>query len=260
MEAKQRLRECRLRRPTPQKGPMPEEQSFVWPTPPYYQYASAQDAKLPRSCLLVGNDGRQMQGRLIRFLPEQGTLDFVATGLTSIETLQFARIKKLQLMRPVQLLPRELEKMQDAGLAPPTGSQLVKVSFKDGEKLAGETRGFLVEMTGLYLYLTVEDGKIQRTFIPTHAYADYSIGQSLGEMLSAQQKNTVDFVQVGLQLQQHLRSQRIGDYLTATQIISREFLEQVLKDRDQTLPESQLGQVLVEMGVIDRASVNRLLV
>ena len=84
-----------------------------------------------------------MQGRLIRFLPEQGALDFVATGLTSIETLEIARIKKLQLLRPVQMLPRELEKMQDAGVAPPTGNQIVKVSFKDGEKLAGETRGFL---------------------------------------------------------------------------------------------------------------------
>ena len=269
---------------------MPEDQSFVWPTPPYYQYASAKDANLPRGCVLVGSDGRQMQGRLIRFLPEQGTLDFVATGLTSIETLEFARIKKLQLLRPVQMLPKELEKMQQAGVAPPTGNQIVKVSFKDGEKLAGETRGFLVEMTGLYLYLAVEDDKVQRTFIPTHAYADYSIGPSLGEMLSAQEKDTVDFVQVGLHLQQHLRSQRIGDYLTASQIISREFLEQVLKDRDPTHPESQLGQVLlreeviskeeldkavslqqrdrklplgellVEMGVIDRATVNRLLV
>jgi len=269
---------------------MSEEQRFVWPTPPYYQYASAKDANLPRGCVLVGSDGRQMQGRLIRFLPERGTLDFLATGLTSIETLEFARIKKLQLVRPVQMLPRELEKMQEAGVAPPTGNQIVKVSFKDGEKLAGETRGFLVEMTGLYLYLAVEDDKVQRTFIPKHAYADYSIGQSLGEMLSAQEKDTVDFVQVGLQLQQHLRSQRIGDYLTATQIISREFLEQVLKDRDQTHPESQLGQVLlreeviskeeldkavslqqrgrklplgeilVEMGVIDRATVNRLMV
>jgi len=269
---------------------MSEEQSFVWPTPPYYQYASAQYANLPRGCVLIGSDGRQMQGRLIRFLPEKETLDFVPTGSTSIQTLEFAGIKKLQLLRPVQMLPREIEKMQEAGVSPPTGNQIVKVSFKDGEKLAGETRGFLVEMTGLYLYLTVEDDKVQRTFIPTHAYADYSIGPSLGEMLSAQEKDTVDFVQVGLHLQQHLRSQRIGDYLTASQIISREFLEQVLKDRDQTHPESQLGQVLlreevisreeldkavslqqrdrklplgeilVEMGVIDRATVNRLLV
>jgi type II secretory ATPase GspE/PulE/Tfp pilus assembly ATPase PilB-like protein len=269
---------------------MSKEQSFVWPTPPYYQYADAQDANLPRDCVLVGSDGRQMPGRLIRFLPEQGTLDFVATGLTSIETLEIARIKKLQLLRPVQLLPRELAKMQAAGVVPPTGTQIVKVSFKDGEKLAGETCGFLTEMTGLYLYLVVEEGKVQRTFIPTHAYADYSIGASLGEMLSEQQNDTMDFVQVGLGLQQHLRSQRIGDYLTASEIISREFLEQVLKDRDQTHPESQLGQVLlreeviskeeldkavslqqrdrklplgeilVEMGVIDRATVNRLLV
>jgi type II secretory ATPase GspE/PulE/Tfp pilus assembly ATPase PilB-like protein len=271
---------------------MSEEQRFVWPTPPYYQYASAKDANLPRGCRLVGSDGRQIQGRLVRFLPEQGMLDFVATGSTAIETMEFAKVKKLQLLRPVQLLPKELEKMQQAGVAQPTGNQTVKVSFKDGEKLAGETRGFLVEMTGLYLYLAVEEEKVVRTFIPVHAYADYSIGPSLGEMLSAQQKDkdTVDFVQVGLNLQQHLRSQRIGDYLTASQIISREFLEQVLKDRDQTEPESQLGQILVreeviskeeldkavslqqrdrklplgeilvEMGVIDRATVNRLLV
>ena len=269
---------------------MPKAQSFVWPTPPYYQYAAAQDASLPRGCVLVGSDGRQMPGRLTGFLPERGALDFVAAGLTSVETLEFASIKKLQLLRPVQLLPRKLEKMQEAGVAPPTGTQIVKVSFKDGEKLAGETRGFLVEMTGLYLYLAVEDDKVQRTFIPTQAYADFSIGASLGEMLSEQHKDTVDFVQVGLGLQQHLRSQRIGDYLTASEIISREFLEQVLKDRDQTHPESQLGQVLlreeviskeeldnavalqqrdrklplgeilIEMGVIDRATVNRLLV
>ena len=269
---------------------MSQEQSFVWPTPPYYQYADVHDANLPRDCMLVRGDGRQMPGRLIRFLPEHGTLDFTAAGLTSIATLEIASIKKLQLLRHVRLLPRELEKMQEAGVAPPTGTQVVKVSFKDGEKLAGETRGFLIEMTGLYLYLSAEDDKVQRTFIPTHAYADYSIGPSLGEMLSAQHHDTVDFVQVGLDLQKHLRSQRIGDYLTASEIISREFLEQVLKDRDQNHPENQLGQVLlreevitkeeldkavslqqhdrklplgeilVEMGVIDRATVNRLLV
>ncbi len=269
---------------------MSKEQSFVWPAPPYYQYAAVQDANLPRGCVLFGSDGRQLPGRLIRFAPEQGTLDFVAAGLTTIETLEFAKIKKLQLLRPVQLLPRELEKMQEAGVAPPTGTQIVKVSFKDGENLVSETRGFQVEMTGLFLYLVVEEGKVQRTFIPTHAYNDYSIGLSLGEMLSEQQKDTVDFVQVGLHMQQHLRSQRIGDYLTASEIISREFLEQVLKDHDQTHPESQIGQallreeviskedldkavslqqrdrkrplgeILVEMGVIDRATVNRLLV
>jgi type II secretory ATPase GspE/PulE/Tfp pilus assembly ATPase PilB-like protein len=269
---------------------MSKEQSFVWPTPPYYQYADVQDANLPRSCALVDRDNRQTSGRLIRFLPEEGTLGFVATGSTSIKTLQFDRIKKVQLLRPVQLLPRELERMQEAGVASPTGSQSVRVSFKDGEKLAGETTGFLTELTGLYLYLVVEEGTVQRTFIPAHAYSDYSIGPSLGEMLSEQQQDTVDFVQVGLHLQQHLRSQRIGDYLTASEIISREFLEQVLKDRDQSHPESQLGQVLlreeviskeeldkavslqqrdrklplgeilVEMGVIDRATVNRLLV
>lgn len=154
----------------------------------------------PAHLRLVDRDNRQTSGRLIRFLPEQGTLGFVASGSTSIKTLQIDRIKKVQLLRPVQLLPRELERMQEAGVAPPIGNQSVRVSFKDGEKLAGETSGFLTELTGLYLYLAVEEGKVQRAFIPAHAYADYSIGPSLGEMLSEQQQDTVDFVQVGLHL------------------------------------------------------------
>ena len=81
---------------------MSKEKSFVWPTPPYYQYANAQDGNLPLGCVLFSNDGRQMPGRLIGFLPEQAVLDFAATGSTSVQTLEFARIKKLQLLRPVQ--------------------------------------------------------------------------------------------------------------------------------------------------------------
>jgi len=269
---------------------MSKAPSFVWPTPPYFQYAAAEDANLPRGCVVVASDGEQLLGRLIRFAPERGVLDFGTSKSTSVQTLAFAKIKKLHLVRPVQFLPRQLEKMQEAGVAPPAGTQTVKVSFKDGENLAGETRGFLVETTGLYLFLAVENDKVERIFIPAQAYADYSIGSSLGEMVSEQDSDTVDMVQVGLGMQQHLRSQRIGDYLTASEIISREFLEQVLKDQDRNRPESQIGQVLlregviskgdldkavslqqrdrklplgeilVEMGVIDRATVNRLLV
>jgi hypothetical protein len=51
---------------------MSQEQSFVWPAPPYYQYADAQDANLPRGCVLVGSDGQQMPGRLIAFCPSRG--------------------------------------------------------------------------------------------------------------------------------------------------------------------------------------------
>ncbi|HUF22382.1 MAG TPA: ATPase, T2SS/T4P/T4SS family, partial [Burkholderiales bacterium] len=158
------------------------------------------------------------------------------------------------------------------------------------EQFTGHTRGFVIEKTGLYLFLTQGEDKVLRLFIPAQAYRDYSIGPSLGEMLSGQHTDTVDFVKLGLQFQNDLRSQRIGDYLTASQIISRDLLEQVLKDRDRSHPEGALGQILlrenlltneeldqavtlqrrdrklplgeilVEMGVIDRATVNRMLV
>jgi hypothetical protein len=48
---------------------MSNEQSFVWPAPPHYQYAALQDANLPRGFVLVGSDGQQIPGRLIDGTP-----------------------------------------------------------------------------------------------------------------------------------------------------------------------------------------------
>ncbi|MEX0961141.1 MAG: ATPase, T2SS/T4P/T4SS family [Burkholderiales bacterium] len=269
---------------------MPEKAKFTWPAPPYYRHVLDLDAELPRGCLIFGRNGRQMPGRLHRFVPDENLLVFQRAGSESLDTLDFSGIRKLQLIRPVPLIARELDQIQQSGATQPAETQSFKVSYKDGENFSGDTCGFVIERAGLYLYLAQGDGKVVRVFIPADAYTDYSIGPSLGEMLSGQHTDTVDFVKLGLQFQNELRSQRIGDYLTASQIISRDLLEQVLKDRAQSQPERALGQILlrekllseeelnqavalqqrdrklplgeilVEMGVIDRATVNRLLV
>ena len=269
---------------------MAREQNFVWPTPPYFSYASPEEGLLPQDCVVAKTDGTKLYGQLIRFLPEQSVLGFKEAQKKTVEAIGFNTIKKLLLPNPTRLLPRKIEQIQQAGGVLASGSQSVSIKFKDGENFEGQTLGFLIEKTGLYLYLALDEERAVRNFVPALAYTGHSIGASLGEMLADQRHDTVDFVKMGLQFQNELRVQRIGDYLTASQIISRELLEQVLKDTDHTKSENMLGEILLrenlltqkeldaavgsqqrdrklplgeillEMGVIDRATLNRLLV
>jgi len=109
-----------------------------------------------------------------------------------------------------------------------TGNQIV-IGFVQGRR---ETRRRDPRVSWsndrLYLFLTVEDYKVQRTFIPAHAYADYSIASPSARCFPRSRRIRWTFLKVGLHLQQHLRSQRIGGLSTASQIISG-VLEQVLK-------------------------------
>ena len=269
---------------------MSGDERFVWPTPPYYEYVSSADGLLPRGCLVVGSDGRGRSGRLVHFDVANAQLGIEAADRSAVENLPFSEVRKLQLIRPVRMIPRELAKLAVAEQATESGSQAIRISLKGGERFESQTRGFQIERAGIFCYLVVDNARVLRTFFPAQSYDDYSIGPSLGEMIADQATDTVDFVAAGLQLQNELRSQRIGDYLTSSQIISRELLEQVLKNRDASAPEIMLGEtllreklvsqdqldaavklqrrdrklplgeLLVEMGVIDRATVNRLLV
>jgi type II secretory ATPase GspE/PulE/Tfp pilus assembly ATPase PilB-like protein len=261
----------------------------TWPAPPYFQYVRAEDSRLPAECTLQRHDGKQSAGSLLRFLPEQNALEFHAVERSGGALVDFGLIRAVRLTQPVQLARRALQQIEQAGVMP-EGPQTFKIDYRGTEQESGQTLGFVTEKFGLFLYPTVDQTRVTRVFIPAQAMRNHSIGPSLGEMLSKQAHDTVDFVALGLRFQEDLRTQRIGDYLTSSQILSKDKLERALKNRDQSKPETVLGQVLlseklvdekelaeavrkqqrdrslplgeilVEMGIIDRATVNRLLV
>jgi type II secretory ATPase GspE/PulE/Tfp pilus assembly ATPase PilB-like protein len=269
---------------------MPQEPQDVWPTPPHHDYADAQAARASSDCLIAFFDGRKVFGNILRFLPDQEVVEFRPMQDRKVLQVPFDEIKNMRLIRPVAFRPRDIKLAEKgAEVVEVSSNQKFTVDFRDGERLMGETRGFVNERHGLYLYLAVARDEVVRCFIPSSAHAAFSFGPSLGQMLIAENAATPAQIEAGIELQQAMRTQRIGDYLTANQIVTQERLQQVLRQQSarpettigeallqekliskQQLEEALrqqlrnrrmgLGDILVEMGVADRDTVNRLLV
>jgi len=269
---------------------MTQEQQLVWPTPPHHDYADAQAARASSDCLIALFDGRKLFGNILRFLPDGEVVEFRPMQNGKVLQVPFDEIKNLRLIRPVTFRSRDI-KLAEKGtdVVEVSSNQKFTVEFRDGERLTGETRGFVNERHGLYLYLAVARDEVVRCFIPSSAQAAFSLGLSLGQMLIAENAATAAQVEAGLELQQEMRTQRIGDYFTANQIVTQERLQQVLR-RQSSRPQTTIGEallqeklisnqqldealrqqsrnrrvglgdILVEMGVADRGTVNRLLV
>ncbi len=269
---------------------MPQEKSLVWPTPPHYDYADAQAARASTDCLIAFFDGRKLFGNILRFLPEEEVVEFRPMQDGKVLQVPFDEIKNMRLIRPVALRSRDIKLAEKgAEVVEVSSNQKFTLEFRDGERLMGETRGFVNERHGLYLYLAVAREEVVRCFIPSTAHAAFSPGPSLGQMLIFENAATPAQIEAGLELQQQMRTQRIGDYLTANQIVTQERLQQVLRQQsarpettigeallqekliskqqlDEALRQQSrnrrmgLGDILVDTGVADRGTVNRLLV
>lgn len=269
---------------------MPLQNPLIWPVPPHYDYANAQAAPASTDCLIAFFDGRKLFGSILRFLPDEEVVEFGLMQGGSVMQIPFDDIKNLRLIRPVTLKARDIRLAEKgAEVVEVSTNQKFTIEFRNAEHLFGETRGFINERHGLYLYLVVERDDVVRCFIPSRAYVDFRLGPSLGQLLIAENAATPAQIEAGLELQQEMRTQRIGDYLTANQILTQERLQVVLRQQE-TRPEitigeallqeklisqeqldealrqqsrnrrTGLGDVLIGMGVADRSTVNRLLV
>ncbi|MEK6211841.1 MAG: GspE/PulE family protein [Pseudomonadota bacterium] len=191
---------------------MPQEQQLVWPTPPHHDYADAQAARASSDCLIAFFDGRKLFGNILRFLPEEEVVEFRPMQNGKVLQVPFDEIKNLRLIRPVAFRSRDIKPAEKgAEVVEVSSNQKFTVEFRDGERLMGETRGFVNERHGLYLYLAVARDEVVRCFIPSSAHAAFSLGPSLGQMLIAENAATPAQVEAGFELQQEMRTQRIGD-------------------------------------------------
>jgi len=262
-----------------------ETSTLIWPKPPYFNIVPNADKPALERCIVELIKGRAQAGSLIRFSPEESRILFQPVSSSVQQIITFDKIKNLQLLWPVELVPEQNfleERAQE--VFPPTEKQAYAIEFTDDTSVSGDTLGYVNSEAGLYIYPVLEDGKIEQHFVPRHAIKSYQIGLQIGEILIGENLATADDIEIALEHQKDLRSKRIGDYLNENQILTSEQLHQAIAHQesqpvlrlgealkqlnlltDEQLEEAlnkqkenrtlRLGQILIDMGIVDERTL-----
>ena len=232
---------------------------FLWPTPPYYEYAGDEAGQAAEQCLLTFRDGAKATGVLLDFLPDDALLKFRQANTATSISIGFAGLLGLQLQRPV-VVRRQAIPLGRADQAIFTASdrQPFTIELADGQSFRGETVGHINALCGVFLFLPEKEGSVIRSFVPTEAILACVVGMPIGEMLVDQKLASSEEVSAALQRQTNLRSQKLGEYLTENQIVSQEQLATALKQQ-RAQPVQKLGETLVELGYLGCAELEEAL-
>ncbi len=220
----------------------------LWPTPYYYQFEEDLADFESEPCLVISDDGQKFFGDLALFSPEDGEFEIqdFNGGVVSLkaDAIDFLRLlNPVHLIKNVSLIHEPHEDVFDA-----SETQHYSVMFTNGKKLEGETVGFAIDKTGLYLFLVDMDGAAIRCFIPAVSIAHYQVGKKIGQMLIDEKIATHQEINSGLEKQEQMRSQKLGEYLTSEQIVTPEQLVEALGRQSGTV--IRLGDMLVQEKLI----------
>jgi type II secretory ATPase GspE/PulE/Tfp pilus assembly ATPase PilB-like protein len=232
-----------------------EGATFVWPAPPYYDFAESVPPQ-GEECILTFADGEKASGMLKGFLPEYEVLKFQRDKARSAETIGLSALLEVHLVRAVAV--RRQAVPESGALFEPSDRQPFSVELANQTKLEGETVGHVQALCGLFLYVPEASGRVIRCFVPAHAARDIQLGKPLGEILVEEKLASSETVTQALERQKQLRARKLGEYLTANQIVSQEQLAAALKQQ-RAQPMQKLGETLVEMGYLTKAELHQAL-
>ena len=225
------------------------ETLFDWPLPPFFQAPSGALHPGAEECELLFPDDTQASGHLRRFSPGDTSCQFLPQGSHTWCHVDFKSVKQFRLTRPLELVPDVRGAELVGGHAPTPGEgQTFALEYGDGKVFSGETAGHERTTQGLYLYPIVDENMVQRIFVPDVVIAGFNVGELIGELLIQEAAVSADQVQVALEEQAHLRTQRLGDLLVEGNVVTREELERALKHQE-SMPVMRLGQAIVQLGL-----------
>jgi type II secretory ATPase GspE/PulE/Tfp pilus assembly ATPase PilB-like protein len=220
----------------------------LWPTPFYYKFEEDLEAFDSEPCLIISNDGQEYFGDLTRFLPEEGVFK-IQPFSGGVSRLKSESINYLRLLQPVHLIKKDdLLHATHGDIFDPSEKQQCSIVFVNDKRLDGETVGFAIDKTGLYLFLAHTDDTVIRCFVPAASIKHYQIGKKIGQMLIDEKIATHKEINSGLERQEQMRNQRLGEYLTSEQIVTPEQLVSALGRQSGTV--LKLGDLLVHEKLI----------
>jgi type II secretory ATPase GspE/PulE/Tfp pilus assembly ATPase PilB-like protein len=259
----------------------------LWPTPHYYQFEEDLAGFDSEPCLIISSEGQELFGDLTQFSPAEGIFKIQPFN-GGVSKFKAESINYLRLLQPVHLV-KNASLLHDAHeeVFSASEKQHCSVVFMNDQKLDGETVGFAIDKTGLYLFLVHTDNEVIRCFIPAVSIKHYQIGKKIGQMLIEENIATHKEINSGLEKQEQLRRQLLGEYLTNEQIvtpeqlvtalgrqsgtvlrlgdmlvneklITPEILQQAL-DKQRTDKKIALGEILINMGVVNTEVIQSML-
>ncbi|ADL54705.1 GspE/PulE family protein [Gallionella capsiferriformans] len=219
----------------------------LWPTPFYYKFEEDLEAFDSEPCLIIATDGQEYFGDLMRFAPEEGVFKIQPFN-GGISRLKEESVNYLRLLHPVHLIKISGLINETHAVFGASEKQACSIVFVNDKRLDGETVGFAIDKTGLYLFLVHTDDSVIRCFIPAVSIKHYQIGKKIGQMLIEEKIATHKEINSGLEKQEQMRHQRLGEYLTNEQIVSSEQLVAALGRQSGTV--LKLGDMLVNENLI----------
>ena len=226
----------------------PASVDWHWPMPPFQwrDVASAHDAAHP--CRIETRFGTEVEGELLRFDADRGTLAFRSGAGASDVTLPFARMRRLVLTTPMRPSPRF------AGAPPervPAAAQEREYTLHPddgGEPQVGRTAGHVERGEGLYLYTPMDDERsLQRVFVPRSAYSRCEFGPSAEERAAEHWCSTPAQVLAALERQRHAPVLPIGQSMLELGLVTPAQLDRAITAKP---PEVPLGEMLVASGIL----------
>ena len=231
---------------------------FAWPAPPNMEFVPGEESSGWADCLLSFRDGRHATGQLRSFQADAGLLTYQPDGGGESAAVAFSALLKLQLLQPVRIRPQaqpaapgaaEIQQHENAG------RYSFRIELVNGEKFLGTTLGYVSVLSGLFLYFPEDNDDVVRCFVPAQAAKTCSIDAPIGQVLIDQNAVTPEAVGAALNLQAILRTQKLGEYLTANRFVSPDQLATAL-ERKRDHPEQRLGDALMELGFITRPELD----
>ena len=207
-------------------------ETFKWPVPSYYELIHSgitdQDGNVTPAAVITMADGRWQAGLLLDLDGANGMVSFMPKRGKDAVALRLDAIKSIRLTEPIALTRLQLSQQTVDG-NPEASTQKCTVHFKEGEPLQADTAGYIFEPYGLFLYLMTQADNVLRWFIPAEAMMSYQIGEHLGKMLLDEHLVSLDAITTGLEIQESLRANKLGDYLKRQNIVTQAQLEDVLQ-------------------------------
>jgi hypothetical protein len=250
-----------LATPLPTIDTVEQPPAFEWPRPPWAHAGTM--AALPAHeltaapCCIETFGGASVEGALLNFDSHDGRL-LLRIGEAGVPlAVPLFRVRRLTLLTAWPLACRLRGAPVERSVA---GIDAEEREYRidlpsGGGLLVGRTKGSLQHALGLFLYTPLQQGQaVQRVFVPQQAYARLTLCPTAEEVAAARWIDTPAALLAAIDAQRHTPVRPIGEALIALGLVDRATLQAMLQQQgpQRTAP---LGEMLVAAGHIDRADL-----